>query len=65
MDLAGATDRGRWRLVGTALLVVLAALAGHAWGQRQAEVTVRHGFALSAQGVISVSAERDGGGGDR
>ena len=65
MDLAGATDRGRWRLVGTALLVVLAALAGHAWGQRQAEVPVRHGFALSAQGVISVSAERDGGGGDR
>ena len=49
MDLAGATDRGRWRLVGTALLVVLAALAGHAWGQRQAEVTVRHGFALSAR----------------
>ena len=66
MQLAGIGVLGGrwWLLAGTALLVVLAALAGHAWGQREAEVTVRHGFALSAEGAISVSAERDGGAGD-
>ena len=64
MDLAGTlAGVERWRLKASAvLLVVLAALAGHAWGQREAEVTVRHGFALSAEGAISVSTHDDGSG---
>jgi hypothetical protein len=64
MDLTGApAGMERWRLVaGTALLVVLAAVTGHAWGQREAEVTVRHGFALAMEGGISVSTHDDGSG---
>ena len=58
--MPGAT---RWRVfAGVALLVVLGVLVGQAWGQREAEVTLRHGFALSAEGVISVSTHDDGSG---